>query len=153
MAVTVVKKSKAAKAEKTKTKTEGIIARVNDLGDLYVKMRPLEDKVTALKKEWKPLFSEIQEFVDESNEPDAEVTLKSDKYAATFTKHGKTNAVNDAKACFDILEEIQEGLGWELMTFGVTELKKYLSPMQLEKVLKENPAGRARSVKVAKLEE
>lgn len=154
MAVTVVKDAKkAAKKLKkaTKIKVAGIVEKLNALGDAYIEMHPVSEKLKGLTKAWKPLFSEVQDFVDEDNARDKEVILKSDRYAATFTAHGNMAACTDAKLAYNMLNKVQKGLGIELMSFPVGELKKYLTPAQMDRVVTMT-RSKARSVKVIKLD-
>lgn len=155
MAITVVKDKadkakKKSKKGKTKKAVEGIIAKINELGDIYKVMKPVADALKDHQKDWKPVFSEVQDFVDTDNAADKEVTVKTDKYAATFTPHGNMSKCSDPKKAYNMLNKVQAGLGVELMTFPVGELKKYLTPAQMEQVVTME-RSKARSVTVVDL--
>lgn len=149
MAVTVKKKA-TTKAAKTSA-LESIIEQANALGALAMKLTPAKARVQKIEKEYKPLFSEVQTYVDDNNALDVEVTLKTDEYALTFTKHPETFDV-DGPAAAALLDEVEPGLAQKLMTFSVTDLRKYLTPAQFDAVTEGNHK-RSRSLKVAKIDD
>jgi hypothetical protein len=155
MAVTIQKKGKVAKKKaKAKATTKPSIATklVNKLGDMYREMAPHEAALKPLKKSWKPLYSEVQAIVDEKNKASEEASLKTEKYVAAFTAHGNSTSISDAHKCFELLESVKKGLAWELMGFGITELRKYLTPDQFELVTA-TTRSTARSVTITYLDD
>lgn len=150
MAVTIKKKATAKATGKTAA-LESIIEKANALGALAMKLTPAKARVQKIEKEYKPLFSTVQEYVDDNNALDAEVTLKTDEFALTFTKHPETFDV-DAAAAAELLDAVEPGLAQKLMTFSVTDLRKYLTPAQFDAVTEGNHK-RSRSLKVAKIDD
>jgi hypothetical protein len=150
MAITVKKKALATKA-KAAVDTTGINETIDQMGDIYMKLTPAKDRVRKLEKEYKPLFTEVQAFVDLIAPDHEEYTISSERYAATFTPHPETKTIVSGKAVYDALEEVQPGLGDTLMQFSITDLGKYLPGNVIDKLVSKNRT-KARSVKVAKIE-
>jgi hypothetical protein len=157
MSVTIQKKNgdtvSLAASKKTKTAEPGVLIElVNELGDLHRKMAPLQDSVKEYQKVWKPLFSDVVEKVDVDNDDDKKVSVKTDRYVAAFTEHGNTTAVTDAQAVFKMLDKVEKGLAWKLMGFGITDLRKYLTPKQFDSIT-ETERTKARSITLTYLDE
>lgn len=159
MAVTITKQKKA-KPEPVQDEVvdtsdmsveEQIAQKLDELGDLYVQLIPAKKAVAGLQKQYKPLFEVIEEFVDTDAEPDEEVTLQTDKYAAVFGAHANQTKVVAPGKTFKILESIEKGLGQKLMSFSITELRKYLTEDQFNSVT-ETTRSKARTVKIAELD-
>jgi hypothetical protein len=131
---------------------EQIVAKLDSLGDLYLKLAPLKAKTSKLTKEYKPLFEAIQDFIDIDALPDEEVSLTTEKYAAAFGQHGNASMVAAPGKAFKMLEAVEKGLGQKLMSFKVTDLNKYLTPEQVGKCVT-TERTKARTVKIIKLDE
>lgn len=160
MAVTITK-SKKAKPEPVQDEVvdtsemsveDQIAVKLNELGDLYMQLLPAKKSVSDLQKQYKPLFEVIEDFVDADAEADEEVTLQTDRYAAVFGAHGNMTKVVAPGKTFKMLEGIEKGLGQKLMTFSITELRKYLTEEQFNTVT-ETTRSKARTVKIAELDE
>jgi hypothetical protein len=159
MAVTITKAKKAkpeVQDEVVDTSMmsieEQIAAKLDELGDLYMEMLPAKKTVAGLQKAYKPLFEQVQDFVDQDAEADEEVSLTTERYASVFGPHGNMTEVTKPGLCFKMLEGIQKGLGQELMTYAITDLRKYLTEDQFEQVTK-TTRRKARTVKFAKIDE
>ena len=158
MAVTILKKEVSkpepetveTEAQDTDSLEEQIAKKLNDLGDLYLKLAPLKVKTKKITDQYKPLFEAVQDFIDVDSDPDEEVTLKTDKYAAAFGQHGNASKCSAPGKAFKMLEAVEKGLGQKLMTFGITDLKKYLTPEQVLKVVT-TERSKARTVKIIKI--
>ena len=160
MAVTITKQKKA-KAEPVQdavidtsdmTVEDQIAVKLDELGDLYMQLLPAKKTVSGLQKQYKPLFEVIEDFIDQDAEADEEVTLQTDKYAAVFGAHANMTKVVAPGKTFKMLESIEKGLGQKLMTFSITELRKYLTEDQFNSVT-ETTRSKARTVKIAELDE
>lgn len=136
MSVTIQKKGKVVKkkAKVLKHKPSELKKLVDKLGDVYLVLSPAQDIVKAQKKLWTPLFSEIQTGVDETNKESANASVQTKKYLAQFTPHGNSTLLTDSHKCFEMLESVKKGLAWELMGFGIAELRSYLTPDQFDAV-------------------
>lgn len=160
MAVTIQKNKAKAKPEQKQDEVidtsemsveDQIAVKLDELGDLYMALLPAKKNVAELQKKYKPLFEIIEDFVDEDSAPDEEVTLSTDKYAAVFSAHGNMTKVVAPGKTFKMLESIEKGLGQRLMSFPVTELRKYLTEDQFNSVT-ETTRSKARTVKIAELD-
>jgi DNA replication protein DnaD len=160
MAVTIQKNKAKAKPEPKQDEVidtsemsveDQIAAKLDELGDLYMQLVPAKKAVANLQKQYKPLFEVIEEFVDTDADPDEEVTLQTEKYAAVFGAHANMTKVVAPGKTFKILESIEKGLGQKLMTFSITDLRKYLSEDQFNSVT-ETSRSKARTVKIAELD-
>ncbi len=158
MAVTILKK-KVTKPEPEPVQEEAtdeasleeqITKKLNELGDIYLKLAPIKTKTKKLADQYKPLFEAVQDFVDIDAAPDDEVDLKTDRYAAAFGQHGNASKCTAPGKAFKMLEAVEKGLGQKLMTFGITDLKKYLTPEQVLKVVT-TERSKARTLKIIKI--
>lgn len=159
MAVTITKQKKA-KPEPVQDEVidtsdmsieDQIAAKLDELGDLYTQLVPAKKTVADMQKQYKPLFEVIEEYVDTNAEADEEVTLQTEKYAAVFGPHANMTKVAAPGKTFKMLESIEKGLGQKLMTFGITDLRKYLTEEQFNSVT-ETTRSKARTVKIAELD-
>jgi hypothetical protein len=156
MAVTIVKKEPVVVDEQvvldeTATIEEQIEAKLNELGTLYAELVPVKKEVSDLQKQYKPLFDAVQEYVDSYSQADDEVTLATDKLAAHFSPHGLVTKVAFPGKTFRMLEAIEPGLGQKLMTFGIADLRKYLSEEQFDEVTT-SERSKARTLKIVHLD-
>lgn len=151
MPVTIVKSKTETKEQVEELESE-IALKVTEYGKLSDQRAPLDKKIKAIDKKMKPLRSELETHVDEHTKEDEELALKSQDYIAAFGAKGNTTSVTSVQKVFQMLEAIEEGLAWQIMSFGITEMKKYLTPAQLEKVT-DVKRTKARGVKVTKIGE
>lgn len=100
----------------------------------------------ALKKEQSSVISEL---IGEGIADEASVEVKLDGKIVTVGAAGESTTLTSPVDAYNMLEEIEAGLGQELMTFSITNLKKHLTSKQLAQVTetKADPKKRRVSVK------
>ncbi len=150
MSVTVVKSKTKTTGSQVEDLESEIAVKVTEYGKLSDERAPLDKQIKAIDKKMKPLRSELQTHVDEHVGDDEELALKSQDYIAAFGTKGNATSVTDAHSVFQMLEAIEAGLAWQIMSYGITELRKYLTPAQFDKVTN-TERSKARGIKVTNI--
>lgn len=145
MPVTVLNK-KAKVTNVTKDLSQDIVSPevVDEFAEDALRYAKKMEKLAPLKKSVEGQEKAILATVDDVVDPATGLTLYGNKHDVVLGPKGnQTDVVNTAKAA--------EFLGFELFVelakLSVTDLKKYLTPDQFEKVTKVNPK-RKRRVKI-----
>lgn len=145
MPVTVLNK-KAKVTNVTKDLSQDIVSPevVDEFAEDALRYAKKMEKLAPLKKSVEGQEKAILATVDDVVDPETGLTLYGNKHDVVLGPKGnQTDVVNTAKAA--------EFLGFELFVelakLSVTDLKKYLTPDQFEKVTKVNPK-RKRRVKI-----
>ena len=145
MPVTVLNK-KAKVTNVTKDLSQDIVSPevVDEFAEDALRYAEKREKLAPLKKSVEGQEKAILATVDDVVDPETGLTLYGNKHDVVLGPKGnQTDVVNTAKAA--------EFLGFELFVelakLSVTDLKKYLTPDQFEKVTKVNPK-RKRRVKI-----
>lgn len=145
MPVTVLNK-KAKVTNVTKDLSQDIVSPevVDEFAEDALRYAKKMEKLAPLKKSVEGQEKAILATVDDVVDPETGLTLYGHKHDVVLGPKGnQTDVVNTAKAA--------EFLGFELFVelakLSVTDLKKYLTPDQFEKVTKVNPK-RKRRVKI-----
>lgn len=161
MAITIKKKTTKKKTTSSAaTLAAGVIAQtqgmIDDAGAKQDKYKAIQAKASSAKKEFddakSTFYKTVIEPAEDNNElpVDAKETIDGKEYRAEIGKHAITRKVADLKGVFVALENVQEGLALQLMSFKLTDLDKYLTKAQLDKLLKVDRAE-LRPVKFSKL--
>lgn len=145
MPVTVLNK-KAKVTNVTKDLSQDIVSPevVDEFAEDALRYAKKMEKLAPLKKSVEGQEKAILATVDDVVDPETGLTLYGNKHDVVLGPKGnQTDVVDTAKAA--------EFLGFELFIelakLSVTDLKKYLTPDQFEKVTKVNPK-RKRRVKI-----
>lgn len=114
---------------------------VDQYGDLKGKLDKKLEKLQPLQKEVAELEKDLLTYVDQHTDPADEMTLAGEKYEALFGKKGTQSEITD-KAL--VREMLGDELFFELAKINITDLKAYLNPKQLKKVLHEERKSKRR---------
>ena len=152
MAVTISKnKKKVQKKPKAKASATPIYIEeaIDQIGELQAKLEPLEDQIQPITAEIAKLKKTVLEYTDEAYPPEEKTTLYGDEYSVEWSAKGNATDITDMEAVQEILESVEEGLFLILAKVGITDLKKYMTPKQLEKCT-ETVRRNARRLKLLK---
>jgi hypothetical protein len=158
MAVTLKKKKTPVSTSKT-TETVGTTTLESTANELIETKLRVDSLMAELSKD--PRYSEMLEATEAFEQQKTDLKkLVGTTYNPTqnfkHTHNGVTVSVSaqaskttlDKEKVVDALEGVQEGLALELANFTLTNVKKYLSEVELEKVSnKANSGSRSISVK------
>lgn len=133
MAVTIHKKQTVDVQEQVKD-TLVVVEQVDTYAQNLMDINEAVEAVKGLVADNKKAFPELQAHLDLTTPPDKGGALAGEKFILDFKPHGNQTTVTDAAKAFQLLEKVQKGLAKELMTFSITDLRKYLTPAQLEEV-------------------
>lgn len=94
----------------------------------------------------------VNDLIKEGVADEASVEVNHEGKIVTVGKAQESKTVTDNVEAYNMLEEIEEGLGQQLMKFSVTDLEKHLTSKQLESIItkKSDPKKRRVTVKDAK---
>lgn len=125
---------------KAKIKTEAADDEAADqLQNLYCQLRikidPKREELKILEKELKPVEEALLEAIDEASEGHEEGVRKTEEFLLSFSAKGKQTDITDKKKLIEIL-------GLEafiaLASISITDMKKYLTDVQVKQVSKES---------------
>lgn len=150
MATKTVFAEKSILDQKVDTPTPAVFhGSVDKYTDLRRELDSREAELQPLRDNVEYLETELREFADQLVEASRPVTLYGEHHLADFAAKGKRVVDVDK----DLLKSILDmDLLWELAQFTVTDLKRYLSGDQLEKVLRYEHVTK-RKLKVSDLPE
>lgn len=150
MTVTIVKKD-------VKTQSGAVHAsadlKTQIIESLCGKVDPLFEKKAAVDEVKKILAKANKAYTDAVNDfmgdvplleipPAEKMEIDGEKHIATIGAESNVRTVKDNKRVFEILNSVQEDLAFELMSFGLGQLDKYMTPEQLEEVLEQSWSGK-----------
>lgn len=116
---------------------------------LVKRQAKLKEELDKIGLELAKLQNDVLVAVDEMElEKESTLTVHGTKGSVKIGKEAIARKLTDKEAAIDMLEEVEEGLAFELAEFKLGDLDKYLTPEQLEKVLTTNWSGK-RSIKFA----
>lgn len=139
----VVNKVKAKSNEAIKSQVEEWIALEAKVKAAEAKLKPHKDKLAKLR-------GALDEHVDLITTPEGETTVEGFDHGLEFSPKGKATDVTDMKGAAKMLEGVKKGLVMDLVKLGIGDLRKYLTPEQVEEVTKEEYRN-ARRIKVIEL--
>ncbi len=149
MSVTI-NKQKSKGAAKSKSATHSKISHcIDEMGELDVRISELQCSIEPLSKKYGVLQSELCELVDEQLKPEQKKTFEGEVYEADVSAKGNSTTITNMKKVFNLFKDAGDDLHFELMKFNIGDLRKYLSPKQIEKVTETERTGK-RSVKISK---
>ncbi|NOQ30165.1 MAG: hypothetical protein GQ570_03485 [Helicobacteraceae bacterium] len=144
MSVTMTKKKVVASKSQTIKDTlfEDLQGMVPELVKATTKVNGITAKLKIAKqdqaKATKPFLAHIEAM---ELDPDDKLLVngEDDDIAVSSVPHSRQ--VIDNKAIFDLLESIQPNLAYELLSFKLTDIDKYLNPVQQDQVLEQTHKG------------
>lgn len=148
MPVTINKAKAKAKA-KSQNKTQ-LAEMVDQMGELSVQIDKVSEKLAPLQKQYSKVQAEFLDIMEDTLEADQTATIEGDEWEMTVGMKGNSSEVTENEAAFKMLDKIEKGLPWVLLKFGITELRKYLTPKQFEMVSL-TTRSRKRTTKLEKL--
>lgn len=153
MAVSIVKgKTKTAGKQSQELQLE---EKVDLLGETAERVDQLNKKIKAIQADpaftrLKELKAELQEVANETVGGLEELHLSGEFYAVDIGACSKKRSIIDPVVVSDELETVEEDLSYKLAKYNLTDLDKYLTPLQLAKCVEEAFTGN-RHVKVVKI--
>lgn len=111
-----------------------IVEAVDEYGEERAKLMAKMAKLEPLQKKVSGLENDLRTYVDLHTPKDEEAKLEGEKYEALFGKMGNQAEITD-KAL--VREMLGDELFFELAKISITDLRSYLNPKQLKKVLQE----------------
>lgn len=156
MAVTIKQKEKPKAKTKGKAKAKAVSnlheaeELVDAIGLIQEQMKPLQEALAPLTKQYSKLNTDLLEIVDKEFAAESKTTLVGENYSAEVGAKGNSTIITDMEQAQKTLEQVEEGLFLLLAKVGITELRQYLTPKQLEKITETNRTGKRR-VKVTTL--
>ena len=95
-------------------------------------MNEIIDQLGNLNKELEPLKVMVKNLETKKKELEAQLTktpgvYMSQQFMLEVKPPRKTTIVTDKPTTWGKLDEVKPGLGWELLSFPITELKRLLS--------------------------
>ena len=149
MAVTV--KTKPAKKVSTKTTPEGQMAQlVDEIGDIEKQIAAMMVDLEPLTKQHAKKKAELLEWVNKTHVPSDKTSVEGKEYEAEVSAKGNKTTITDIEKLFKLFKKIEAGLVFELMKFNIGDIRKYLTPKQIEQVTKTERVNE-RTVKISKL--
>jgi len=109
-------------------------------------MNDIIDQLGAINKELEPLKVMVKNLEAKKKTLEAQLTKTPGIYIANnfmleVKPPRKTTIITNKPETWKRLDEAKPGLGWELVTFPITELKKYLSKEDQKVLLNQTPNG------------
>jgi len=126
-----VSKTAAKISTKKNTEVEGL---VDQLGAVSKKIVAANKRLAPLTQEYGEIEKELIGYVDDHTPPTQGSVLLGAQYQAEFSANGAKTQITDTHIAFNMLDQVQDGLPWELISFSITALRKYLTPAQLEEI-------------------
>ena len=114
---------------------------------IYAEIEIIASKLKALTNLRSGIVSGLMVTVDATTDASEKALLEGERFTLEFGARTKVATVKDKVALYEELEEVKEGLFFELAKVGVTDIRAYLSKLVIDKVLNEERTG-SRRVKV-----
>jgi len=127
----------------TPNTVEEAVANAKKLYDSYQQRKKAMETAEA---KWKA----AQKLIEAEHKDDAKdegYKIATDEFIITASKARENVAIKDTKAVATALEFEEFGLSEKLMTFSITDLRKHLSPKQIEKLTEKSYGARTFKVK------
>ena len=124
-----------------------LFEEVDVVGKLDIEIEVVTSKLKALTNLRSGIVSELLVAVDATTDAGEKALLQGERFALEFGAKTKVATVKDKMALYEELENVKEGLFFDLAKVGVTDIRSYLSKLVIDKVLKEERTG-SRRVKV-----
>lgn len=141
---TKIDTSAIAQPSELKKKLKPFIEKLNDKQKVAASSKKAADKDAKAVKDLK---EEIIKLANDNNLADEATIDVTDDGKILKVGVGKTTSkLTDPLKAYNLLEEIEEGLGDKLMTFSLTDLGKHLSSKQLESVTAKATNNKQRAV-------
>lgn len=152
MAIKLITKAKEQIKKKVVTRVAAKSKQKNPLVDQYANLleeeKGLKKSLSELGKEIAGLQTELLSECDLSN-PEEPATLLGVGYILQVSEQSLVSTLEGKSQAVDMLSKISEDLPLELARFTLTDLKKYLTEAQYNKVVAIERTG-SRKVKVLK---
>jgi hypothetical protein len=160
MAVTYLPKNKTKTVTKSKTttskpavKTEVKQAVENELekyllknsekmAEIYTALETQKKQVAALTKEWEKLWKPAEELINEQCGANESYYHADENMILDVGVKGQRTEITDIKKCYNLMKNaggVQ--LLVDTMKFNITDLKKYLTELELDEVTKNKQEG------------
>lgn len=149
MAVTITKQQEALQTLEDQVSSQasetGVEQAIDQASVLAARIATVKVELKELEGLYAEAMEPINDYVDAHYPADQSVVLAG--HASTLQLGARTNkaTVTDKVALYGSLESIQDGLFFELAGVGVGDIRKYLPPSDVEKVLTEEPTGARRA--------
>ncbi len=131
-------KSKESKKGVTKeaqsSSASKMAALVDELGKVKAQISAHAKKMEPATKQAAKLEAELLTWADMMYGDDQKGVVEGEKYEVEITAKGNKTEITENEDAFNMLEAIEEGLSWALLKFGITDLKKYLTPKQFDEI-------------------
>ena len=150
MSVTIIKKQVEQSTLVTDFEEEqedlvvGLSDDVDVAADLSYKMAELNGQVKELGKKYKKAIGPLLENLLELESPAQDESFTTDTHmnVVEVSAESTVRTVDGNKQVFALLEKLQSGLAFDLMHFNLSDMDKYLTPKQLEKLVSKDYSGR-----------
>jgi len=120
----------------------GVVDKLGELNRLIqlqmAAVKPLQEKYKELEKE---LLDKLL-----SDQPELGGELFGEKYRVKYSKKAEKTEITSMDRVVEILEVIEPGLFVELAKVGITDLRDYMTPAQLEECTKTELSGKRRLI-------
>ncbi len=133
---TIQEKPKLKKVKDTLLNGMPVAQVVDELGELKKRLVKAAQRMKPMEKSYSILETSVIEWVDSIKSADQGHICMGEHYAMDVTEKGNSSKVTNPEAVFKLLNKVEKGLAVKLMTFGIGDLRKYLTPTQFESMVK-----------------
>ena len=165
MAVNIINKKKPKILAKNKVKSKAKAkAKIEDhpidrLETLVHQMAVCGDKMVPLKAKLDPIIasyekakSEVQTIADEMYGASDKGSFQFGHLLCDIGAKANSTKITDKERAIEILQNLGDGIILELVKFGITDLRTYLTPSELEEVVITTRSGK-RPIKLTIVED
>jgi predicted nucleic acid-binding Zn-ribbon protein len=151
MAVTIQKKveskAEAKAAQVSLMETPEFVDGIERMAELAKQIAPLQASLEVLQKEYKGLESSVHDLVEAVTPADQKLALNINGVPVDISAQKEMTEIVDMEAVAKEFEEIEDGLFLRVAKVTLTDMKKYLTGIVYEKLIKKVRKGK-RSIKL-----
>ncbi|MCK5788771.1 MAG: hypothetical protein KAH32_07220 [Chlamydiia bacterium] len=142
-------KATKVKAKKATTHADAVEPLVASMAALEERIKPMLKRLAPLQKSYDATKAKLIKLSDEMYEPSEKGTFEFDGVVCEIGQKDNSTKITDKERAIEILQSLGEGVVLELVKFGITDLRTYLTPSEIEEVTMTSRTGK-RSIKITK---
>ncbi len=144
MGVTIQKEKAAGKTKQKGGTAQAAALIVDQLGELEGKIEKMAAKLKPLNDKYSELATELLTMMDAELAVNEGTKVKGEFFIAEISEKGKSTDITDMDKVAEILEQVEEGLFMNLVKVNLGDIRKYMTPKQLELCTAEKQIGKRR---------